>query len=457
MIKVITSYEIRKENNEEVLYLKLDFSDDFAKFNFKEKTQKLEEVVREFINKTKLDFKGTKVAIVIGGIVVGTLILKSPIFKIENEENLKLNNNIEVVENIKDLPILENSDYLNETIDEKEADNIVSSNINKEEKKEEETINKNQTEQVENTKNVEIENNVEKEQTQIKEEQSDSSVVEDITKKEEQPSTKEENKTYVTVYRTNGTVINLELEEYVIGVVGAEMPASFSEQALMAQAIIARTYALKSLENNKTLTDNSTTQNYKDNSELRKVWGSSYDFYYSKIKNAVLNTKGIYLTYNGKIIDAVYHSTSNGYTEDAKNVWGNSFPYLVSVESPYDSTNKNFESQKFFTYEEISSKLKINITEETNFSILSYTSSSRVENIEIDGNIYTGLQIRNILGLRSTDFQIEKSDTGIIFITKGYGHGVGLSQYGANGMAKNGYSYDQILKHYYKGITINHL
>ena len=134
MIKVITSYEIRKENNEEVLYLKLDFSDDFAKFNFKEKTQKLEEVVREFINKTKLDFKGTKVAIVIGGIVVGTLILKSPIFKIENEENLKLNNNIEVVENIKDLPILENSDYLNETIDEKEADNIVSSNINKEEK-----------------------------------------------------------------------------------------------------------------------------------------------------------------------------------------------------------------------------------------------------------------------------------------------------------------------------------
>ena len=235
------------------------------------------------------------------------------------------------------------------------------------------------------------------------------------------------------------------------------MPASFSEQALMAQAIIARTYALKSLENNKTLTDNSTTQNYKDNSELRKVWGSSYDFYYSKIKNAVLNTKGIYLTYNGKIIDAVYHSTSNGYTEDAKNVWGNSFPYLVSVESPYDSTNKNFESQKFFTYEEISSKLKINITEETNFSILSYTSSSRVENIEIDGNIYTGLQIRNILGLRSTDFQIEKSDTGIIFITKGYGHGVGLSQYGANGMAKNGYSYDQILKHYYKGITINHL
>ena len=450
---MITSYEIRKENNEEVLYLKLDFSDDFAKFNFKEKTQKLEEVVREFINKTKLDFKGTKVAIVIGGIVVGTLILKSPIFKIENEENLKLNNNIEVVENIKDLPILENSDYLNETIDEKEADNIVSSNINKEEK-EEETINKNQTEQVENTKNVEIENNVEKEQTQIKEEQSDSSVIEDITKKEEQPSTKEENKTYVTVYRTNGTVINLELEEYVIGVVGAEMPASFSEQALMAQAIIARTYALKAKQTGKKLTDTVSTQSYIDIDQMKNKWGNSFNTYYNKIKNAVENTNGEYLSYNGNYIEALYHSTNNGKTESSLDVFGNYYPYLISVSSEYDKNASSYLRTISMPLDTISNKLGLSLNNDSVISILSYTDGGNIKEININGNNFSGKKVRELLGLRSADFDISISDNNANITTRGYGHGVGMSQYGANGMANAGYSYKDILSHYYPGTTL---
>lgn len=459
MITVIISYEIKRESNEEILYLSFDFSDEFSKFNFKEKTQKLERIVKDFINKNRINYNGTKVAIVIGGIAVGTLFLNNTT---PPTNNFKIDNNITIMENVNNFPILNDMNHSIET----EEQQVIQSDIMEENNIPQENIqtsisNINQ-EVIENVKQVEkIEDNGVFNSVVNEQIEQYNPVIEETTKTEEvieeQPIIPEENKTYVTVYRTNGTIITLELEEYIIGVVGAEMPASFNEQALMAQAVIARTYALKSLENNKALTDNSSTQNYKDDNELKTVWGADYNFYYSKIKNAVDSTKGMYLTYNGKIIDAVYHSTSNGYTEDAKNVWKNAFPYLVSVESPYDSTNKNFETQKFLTYEEISSKLQSSITQETNFNILSYTSGNRVENIEINGNVYTGIQVRSLLGLRSADFKIEKSDLGITFTTKGYGHGVGMSQYGANGMAKNGYSFDQILTHYYKGVTIYHL
>ena len=247
----------------------------------------------------------------------------------------------------------------------------------------------------------------------------------------------------------------MELEEYIIGVVGAEIPASFHEEALKAQAIIARSYALHAVRNNKVLTDNSKTQNYNDTTQLKKKWGSQYEYYYNKIKNAVENTKGVYLSYNNKVIEAFYHSTSNGYTEASKNVWGSDYPYLVSVESPYDNTNKSFIKETFLTYEQLSSKLNDNINSETEFKITSYTEGKRVENIKINNKNYTGVSLRTLLGLRSADFEIEKTSEGITFITKGYGHGVGLSQYGANGMAKNGYTYKQILKHYYQGISID--
>ena len=180
----------------------------------------------------------------------------------------------------------------------------------------------------------------------------------------------------------------------------------------------------------------------------------SYDNY-NKIKNAVENTKGIYLTYNGSIIEAVYHSTSYGYTESSINVWGNDYSYLTSVESKYDSINTSFLKETFITYEKISKLLNTTVTKDTIFNILSYTSSNRVDIIEVNDIEYTGVKFRSLLGLRSTDFEIKKEENGINFITKGYGHGVGLSQYGANGMAKNGYTYKQILKHYYKGITIS--
>ena len=233
------------------------------------------------------------------------------------------------------------------------------------------------------------------------------------------------------------------------------MPASFNKEALKAQSVLARTYTLKCLKNGKTITDNSSTQNYKSINELKNMWGISFDTYYNKIVNAVNSTKGEYLSYNGDYIEAVYHSTSNGKTENSINVWGNSFPYLISVESIYDNTNKNFIVSKFFTYEEISNKLERIITSDSIFNIISRNESGRVNNIEIDGINYNGVDFRTLLGLRSTDFDIEKVNDGVFITTKGYGHGVGMSQYGANGMANNGYSYKDILFHYYRGVNIS--
>ena len=120
------------------------------------------------------------------------------------------------------------------------------------------------------------------------------------------------------------------------------MPASFNIEALKAQAIVARTYTMKLIESNRTITDTVTTQSYKDNDALKVMWQESYNTYYNKIKTAVNDTKGIYITYNGNIIDAVYHSTSNGFTEDSINVWGNEFPYLKTVSSPWDTSASSF-------------------------------------------------------------------------------------------------------------------
>lgn len=420
---MIYDYEIKKIRNEEVLYLYFDFSVEFAGLK-KGKNKKVKEEIADFIRKNNISFAGKKVAIVAGGLLMGTLLLNAP--KNKTEEISLLNpTSISVLvneideENSKE--ILEENEEITQVQEQKEK----------------------QEQPVLETKKKVVENNI----------------VTDTIKKEAMQATKEVegNKQYVTVYRKNGSVLKLELEEYVLGVVGAEMPASFDSQALMAQAVLARTYALKSTQNNTRLTDTSSTQNYKSNEELKNLWQGSYATYYQKIQDAVEKTKGMYLTYNNTIIDAVYHSTSNGQTENAENVWQNKVPYLVSVESPYDSLNPSYLKEQFFSYTELSTKLNQTINEETSFTILTYTTGKRIETIQINEEIYNGVVLRNLLGLRSADFEIKKQSTGVIFRTKGYGHGVGMSQYGANGMAKNGFTYEQILKHYYKGVTISYL
>ena len=258
----------------------------------------------------------------------------------------------------------------------------------------------------------------------------------------------------ISLRLNNGNVVSIALEDYVIGVVGAEMPALFNSEALKAQAVCARTFALKKASSGATLTATTADQVYKTNEELKAMWGSSYNTYYNKVKNAVFATSGEVITYNGSYIDAVYFSTSNGRTEDSVYVWNYSAPYLKSVDSKWDIGTKFFDATKTISKEELSNKLGVTVTSVSDIVINSKTTGDRVNGVTISGKEFTGVKMRTLLGLRSADFTVSESGDNIIFKTKGWGHGVGMSQYGANGMANAGYSYSQILKHYYTGIAI---
>lgn len=265
------------------------------------------------------------------------------------------------------------------------------------------------------------------------------------------PST---NEMMITLKRSNGSVVKMSMNDYLVGVVGAEMPASFNQEALKAQAVVARTYTLKLIESGRTLTDTVSTQAYKSNDELRSMWGSSYNTYYNKIKNAVSATSNLCIKYNGRLIDAVYHSTSNGYTEDAVNVWGNNVPYLKSVTSPWDTSASSYLRDTVVSFNKISSMLGLDFNGGSLIEIISRDGSNRISRVRVNDNEYSGVELRNLLGLRSADFDVSITGDGVMFTTRGYGHGVGMSQYGANGMANSGYSYEQIIKHYYTGVQI---
>jgi stage II sporulation protein D len=270
--------------------------------------------------------------------------------------------------------------------------------------------------------------------------------------------TKKEDNAEGNIYiklNNKGITTSIELEEYIVGVVAAEMPASFSVEALKSQAVAARTYTVKKASAGKTLVNSTSDQVYNTVDEMKAKWGSSFNTYYNKIKSAVSSTKGLVITYNGKYIDALYCSMTNGKTEQPEYVWAYSYPYLKCVSSSWDKNVKGFETVKNLEYATVSKALGQTVTRDTVIEILYYTVSGRVDKIKIGDKTYTGVEIRTKLGLRSTDFTIDLNDTNISVTTRGFGHGVGLSQYGANEMAKQGYTYDKILHHYYTGITIS--
>lgn len=430
---MISGYKIINQNNDEdVLFLYLDFS-----FEFGGKKQSFFKTIKRFLK--TINFKGTKILLVSSGIIIGTLYINP--YKI-NKLDTPTNYNYVSKIIIHDFNENELTDY--------------EININKDGKIQKGNIlEKEKNDSVNNATNVNIQksnklsNNVEKNST------NKSNLTE--TKKDNYTETKKENikknEITVTVYRNNGKIINLELEEYVLGVVGAEMPASFNIEALKAQAILARTYALKSIKNGKKLTDTVSTQAYKDNSELQKLWKNDYTKYYEKIKKAVNETKGKVILYNNEYIDAVYHSTSNGKTENSKNVWKNILPYLVSVDSSWDKNVKSYKKETIFEINEFCNILKLDVEEPITYEII-HNETGRVRQITINNKTFAGTEFRNLLKLRSTDFEIEINDEKVKVTTYGYGHGVGMSQYGANEMAKQGYSYIQILKHYYTGVVI---
>jgi stage II sporulation protein D len=265
----------------------------------------------------------------------------------------------------------------------------------------------------------------------------------------------QKNKQSVDKYQVNidttDKLLTIELEEYIIGVVAGEMPASFSEEALKAQAIASRTYLINHLQSNNSISNTTDDQVYLTKEEMKEKWGGNYDKYYNRIKEAVTTTKGLIMYYNNEPIKAYYFSTSNGYTASSISVFNEQRDYLNSVESPFDQDNSNtIEISK----KDFCNKLDI-LCNQISITNIIKDNSNRVSKITINNKEFKGTQVRKLLSLRSTDFTFNIKETTIEIITKGYGHGVGMSQYGANGMANSGYNYIEILKHYYTGITIN--
>ena len=234
------------------------------------------------------------------------------------------------------------------------------------------------------------------------------------------------------------------------------MPASFEVEALKAQAIAARSYAMNKVNSSKKTYDLVTdvsNQVYITQDEMKEKWQSEYDYYYNKIKDAVLETKGLVMKYNDEIISAYYFAMSNGSTEDVSLVFGESKDYLQSVDSSWDENVKNFTVETNITKEEFCKKLDISCNDII-INNIKRSETNRVNEITINNKTFKGTEVRSILNLRSTDFNIEINES-IKITTKGYGHGVGMSQYGANEMAKNGSTYEEILKHYYNNIEIS--
>lgn len=248
-----------------------------------------------------------------------------------------------------------------------------------------------------------------------------------------------------------GEIKNIELEDYIVGVVAGEMPALFNEEALKAQAIASRTYAMYKMKNSNgtyDLVTDKTNQVYITEDKMKSLWQENFDYYFEKIKKAVYDTKDLIMTYNGDIILSLYFARSNGKTEDAILVFGSNEEYLKSVESPEESLTSEVTISK----DEFCNKLNISC-DAINISNVLKSSSGRINSLNINGKTFKGTEIRTLFDLKSTDFDISIGSE-IKFVTKGYGHGVGMSQYGANKLAQNGKNYEEILKHYYQNINI---
>lgn len=256
----------------------------------------------------------------------------------------------------------------------------------------------------------------------------------------------------------SGNIDEIPFEDYIVGVVAGEMPTSFEIEALKAQAVASRSYAMyqiKGRENEDYDVVNTTTnQVYQTEEKLKEKWKDSYVTNINKIKKAVLATSGEYLTYNGEVINALFFSTSVGFTENSEEVFTSSLPYLRSVSSSWDKDSPSFTDSYIFDLSDFYNKLGLEYNSTLNIEITLKSSTGRIRDLKINGIEFKGRDVASKLGLRSNYFDIVLNDKKVTINTKGFGHGVGMSQYGANGMAKEGYTYDKILKYYYKDVEI---
>jgi len=482
------SHKITNVSGQNIIYIYVTVEDiyEFGKENLGkgEHTDFLTKL-RSYINDNLQEVKKAAAVIVINGVVIGSLSLAA-IYPNTKEEKLEKNNTNQIQiyeeqeEKIEEVNVKENeTSKEKEEAKEEQKEKVVTK---KEEKTNSVTVNKTNTSNkttnknstntstkkptTTSTKKTTTSNaTTTKPSTNTSASTSTTKPTTSTTTTTSKPSTNtstnnnSNNTTTLTSGRTikfnnNGVTSNIDLEEYVIGVVAAEMPAAFHSEALKAQAVVARTYAMKKSSQGIILVNSTSHQVYYTTTQMKSMWGSSYSTYYNKIKNAVNATKGQVLKYNGTYIDALYFSMSNGKTELPSYVWSTNYPYLQVVSSSWD---ENISAAKYtinMTYAKLSGKLGVTVNEDSEIKILSRTAGDRVNEISIAGKTFTGVKVRSLLGLRSADFTITKTSSGVSITTKGFGHGVGMSQYGANGAAKSGYTYKQILKHYYSGVSL---
>lgn len=266
---------------------------------------------------------------------------------------------------------------------------------------------------------------------------------------------------YINLYLAKeNTVIKLRLEEYLVGCVAAEMPASFELEALKAQAVCARTYAIrKLLDNHKyphgaDLTDDITTcQAYISAEEFYDRHPQNSKKLLSKVKTAVSETKGMVMLYDDKPIDALYHSTCGGKTASSEEVWGNKVAYLQAKNCPYCQDSKHYSSVQVFSYTDLNNVLGTKVSVDSSIKV-NHSNSGRALEIWIGNTKISAAKFRAILNLPSTWVNFTNSANKITINSRGYGHGVGMCQYGANGIAKEGANYQEILNYYYNDIDI---
>ena len=265
--------------------------------------------------------------------------------------------------------------------------------------------------------------------------------------------------TVLTVVNRAGNLRQMTLREYLVGVVLAEMPADFEPEALKAQAVVARTYTRKRMEGSKhgeaaVCMDPGCCQGWQSGEDYLEAGGRERSL--NKVRSAVADTDGLVLRWEGKLIDATYFSCSGGTTEDAVAVWGQDVPYLRSVESPGEEEAPRFTDSVSFYPAEFAGKLGLSGEGDPGswFGATTHTAGGGVETMVIRGKTFTGTQLRSKLGLRSTAFEVAVSGKTITITTRGFGHRVGMSQYGAQAMAQSGSTYDEILAHYYSGAEL---
>ena len=263
--------------------------------------------------------------------------------------------------------------------------------------------------------------------------------------------------------REDGTVAEMPLEEYLVGVVLAELPASFEAEAKKAQAVVARTYTWKARTtggkhgDGSVCTDPACCQAYRDEETYLEEGGTREGL--EAAREAVLETAGLVLTYEGGLIEATYFSCSGGSTEDAVAVWGTDFPYLRATSSPGEEGAAHYTDTVRFSKAELESALGIVLEEDSGswVGFTTYTAGGGVNTMRIGGVDFPGTELRRLLGLRSTAFNIQTDAAGVTVTTRGYGHRVGMSQYGADAMAAGGSSYGEILMYYYRGTELKRL